>query len=93
MAAKINEYRALNARWLNLHEAAFYCGFCIPYFNREIRAMVPEDKAARPVVFDRDKLDQIMESRQVGNLPSMRGSTTSTATPAKGGSKRGMATP
>lgn len=92
MTAKLNEFRALNARWLNLHEAAFYCGVCVVYFNKHIRVFVPEDKAARPVMFDRERLDKVMESRQSGNLPSHLKGSTSTAL-RKEGSRRGMATP
>lgn len=67
---KLNEYRALNARWLNQAEAAFYCGFSVNHFKKKIRKHIPEDKAPRPIMFDRFQLDAIMESRQVGNLPA-----------------------
>lgn len=70
---KLNEYRALNARWLNQIEAAFYCGFSVNHFKKEIRKHIPEDSASRPVMFDRLKLDAIMESRQIGNLPVKTG--------------------
>ncbi len=92
MTTQVNEFRALNAKWLNLHEAAFYCGFSIPYFNKAVRPRVTEI-GSRPVTFDREELDRALDSLKLGNLPSMRGSTTSTATAAKGGSKRGMTTP
>jgi len=76
---KLNEYRALHARWLNQIEAAFYCGFSVNHFKKEIRKYIPEDAASRPVMFDRLKLDAIMESRQVGNLPASRRVPTSAA--------------
>lgn len=71
MAAKVNEFRALNARWLNLHEAAFYCGFCVAYFNEKIRDKLREI-GSRPVMFDRDEINLAMESLKIGNLPGNR---------------------
>ncbi len=74
--------------WLTLAQAARYCNMSVVYFNKQIRPYVPNDKASRPVIFRREKLDAAMEARQIGNLPSPRGST-STAL-RKEGSKRGL---
>lgn len=64
-----NQYRALNAKWLPLREAAFYCGCSVNHFNKTIRPLVPE-VGARPVLFDREDLDKVLVSRKIGNLPS-----------------------
>lgn len=73
--------------WLNLSQAARYCNVSIVHFNKTIRKEVSESQSVRPVAFRREKLDAAMEARQIGNLPSPRGST---STAPKGGSKRGL---
>ena len=78
MTAKLNEYRALNARWLALAEAAFYCGYSIPYFNKEVRPFVTEI-GVRPVVFDKAELDRAMESKKIGTLPTAHGTLASSS--------------
>jgi hypothetical protein len=66
----VNEFRALHAKWLNLHEAAFYCGCSVNHFNKTIRPLAPE-VGARPVLFDREDLDKVLVSRKIGNLPAV----------------------
>jgi hypothetical protein len=80
MSAKLDKFRALHARWLDLCEAAYYCGFSINHFNKAVRPLVCEHEK-RPVVFDRLELDKVMESKKIGNLPGNRVLTST----AKGG--------
>ncbi len=80
MAATLDKFRALHAKWLNLHEAAFYCGYSVNHFNKNVRPLVPE-VGSRPVLFDRVELDQALNSQKIGNLPGNRVPTST----AKGG--------
>ena len=70
MKQKVNEYRALNARWKSAAEAAFYLHIHPTTFDKLVRPFMPDSTIGKKAVrFDQDDIDRFMETKKIGNDP------------------------